>query len=354
MSTVISRVQTCVDAEIERQRQVLTDLGPDVTELLDVCSDLLAGGKRLRASFLAWGYATVAGIPAEDVPDDIIGMATAMEFFQAGALLHDDVMDGSDTRRGAPAAHVALASRHARRGWEGPPERFGLAGAVLAGNLCLTAADDLVARADLPDLGAARDLFSVMRTQLMAGQFLDVVESVRPWALLSTEERLARADRVIRFKSAKYSVEHPLLIGALAAHASQEQVAALSRYGLDVGRAFQLRDDLLGVFGDPTVTGKPAGDDLREGKRTVLIAATLDRLGTPDAERLLTGLGRDDADVVADLQGLIAGSGSVDWVEARITALLADALSALADARLTRQGYASLADLARQATQRAA
>ena len=354
MSTVIRRVQACVDAEVERQRLVLADLGPDVDELLGVCSDLLSGGKRLRASFLAWGYGSVSGTHADEVPDAVIELAPAMEFFQAGALLHDDVMDGSDTRRGAPSAHVALASRHRERAWEGPPDRFGLAGAILAGNLCLTAADDLVTRADLPDLGAARELFSVMRTQLMAGQFLDVVESVRPWAALATAERLERADRVLRFKSAKYSVEHPLLIGALAAQATARQRAALSRYGLDVGRAFQLRDDLLGVFGDPGLTGKPAGDDLREGKRTVLVAATLERLPASDAARLLDGLGRDDPAVVAELQRLIAGSGSVDWVEARIGELLAGALGALAGAGLSEQGYAALADLARQATQRTA
>lgn len=354
MSTVIARVHACVDAEIGRQHRVLADLGPDVAELVDVCADLLRGGKRLRASFLAWGYGAVAGITADDVPQAVVELAAAMEFFQAGALLHDDVMDGSDTRRGAPSAHVALAARHRERGWEGPPERFGLAGAILAGNLCLTVADDLVTRADLPDLDAARELFSLMRAQLMAGQFLDVVESVRPWAELPTAERLDRADRVLRYKSAKYSVEHPLLIGALAAHATPEQTAALSRYGLDVGRAFQLRDDLLGVFGDPAVTGKPAGDDLREGKRTVLVAATLDRLGPADAARLLAGLGQDDPAVVAELQALVAGSGGVGWVEARIDELVDDALEALTGARLADEGYAALADLARRATHRAA
>lgn len=354
MSTVISRVQASVDSELARQRDVLTDLGPDVTELLDACASLLHGGKRLRAAFLAWGYGAVAGVHADDVPEAVVELAAAMEFFQAGALLHDDVMDGSDTRRGAPAAHVALGLRHRERGWEGSPDRFGLAGAILAGNLCLTAADDLVTRADLPSLDAARDLFSVMRTQLMAGQFLDVVESVRPWGGVATAERLERADRVLRFKSAKYSVEHPLLIGALAAQATPEQVGALSRYGLDTGRAFQLRDDLLGVFGDPAVTGKPAGDDLREGKRTVLVAAALERLSASDADRLLAGLGAEDARTVEELQGLIAGSGSVGWVERRIEDLLADALEALAGARLGEEGYAALADLARQATRRAA
>lgn len=354
MTTVSDRVQACVDTEIEHQQVLLRELGPDVTDLLDVTSALLRGGKRLRASFLTWGYCAVADVPVEQAPDDVILMATAMEFFQAAALLHDDVMDGSETRRGAPAAHIELARRHQDRGWDGPPERFGLSGAVLAGNLCLTASDDLVARAALPDLDRARELFAVMRTQLMAGQFLDVVESVRPWAALPGEERLERAERVIRYKSAKYSVEHPLLIGALAAQATSEQVAALSRFGLDIGQAFQLRDDLLGVFGDPAVTGKPAGDDLREGKRTVLVAAALDRLDEVGADRLISGLGQDDPDVIAGLQRLLAGSGAVEYVEERIATLTSAGLTALAQAALSAQGYAGLAELARLATQRSA
>lgn len=354
MSGLIERVQACVDAELDRQRVVLAELGPDVEDLLDVTAALVRGGKRLRASFLTWGYCAVADIPAEQAPADIISMATAMEFFQAAALLHDDVMDGSDTRRGAPSAHVALAARHAVRDWDGPSDRFGVAGAILAGNLCLTASDELVARAELPDLGPAREMFAVMRTQLMAGQFLDVVESVRPWADLPSQERLTRADRVIRYKSAKYSVEHPLLIGALAAGADDAQVDALSRYGLDVGRAFQLRDDLLGVFGDPAVTGKPAGDDLREGKRTVLVAAALERLDPAGRAELIEGLGQDDAAVIARLQELISDSGAVEFVEERISGLTDDALAALAQAGLGERGYAALTDLAEQATQRTA
>jgi geranylgeranyl diphosphate synthase type I len=356
MSSVIARVQRHIDAEIARQRALLVDLGPDVADLLDVCESLLRGGKRFRASFLVWGYCSVAGVSADDAPDGVIDLAAAMEFFQAGALIHDDVMDGSDTRRGAPSAHVTIAARHLVRGWLGPADRTGLSGAVLAGNMCLGAAEDLVAGADLPaEAGAAaRTMFATMRTQLMAGQYLDVVESARPWDDLPGAERLERADRVIRFKSAKYSVEHPLLIGAMAARADERRIDALSRYGLSVGRAFQLRDDLLGVFGDPAVTGKPAGDDLREGKRTVLVAAALDRLDTAGAGRLLADLGRPEPEVVAALQEQIAGSGAVDWVESRIAALVGEATAALADAQLSEQGYAALTDLADQATRRVA
>jgi geranylgeranyl diphosphate synthase type I len=326
------RVQASLDAELEAQAGVLAELGPDVEDLLHAVGDLLRGGKRLRAAFLYWG-ARAAGRPDSD---ELVRLASAMELFQAAALIHDDVMDDSDTRRGMPAAHRALATRHVARGWAGDEERFGLAGAVLAGNLCLTWTDEVYATCGLPaaDLDRGRPVFDRMRTQLMAGQFLDVVESMRPWAGLPDAERVDRAGRVIRYKSAKYTVEHPLLIGATVGGLGADGLAALSRYGLDLGRAFQLRDDLLGVFGDPGETGKPAGDDLREGKRTVLLAHALAGADGPGRGRVEALLGRPDLgdDEVRELRGIIAGSGAVDVLEAEIDRLATAARESLAAA----------------------
>ena len=323
------RVQECLDAELAVQAEVLAELGPDVDDLLTAVADLLRGGKRLRAAFLYWGH-RAAGRPDSDA---LVRLASAMELFQAAALIHDDVMDDSDTRRGMPAAHRALATRHSSRGWDGDEDRFGLAGAVLAGNLCLTWTDAVYATCGLPeaDLRRGRPLFDRMRTQLMAGQFLDVVESMRPWQGVGDDERVERAGRVIRYKSAKYTVEHPLLIGATTGGLDDAGLAALSRYGLDLGRAFQLRDDLLGVFGDPGETGKPAGDDLREGKRTVLLAHAL--AGTDDAgrARVESLVGRPDLDgaQVDELRGLIGASGAVERLEHEIDRLAGSARAAL-------------------------
>ena len=327
-----SRLQACLDTELATQAEVLSELGPDVDALLTAVADLLRGGKRLRAAFLYWGH-RAAGRPDSDA---LVRLASAMELFQAAALIHDDVMDDSDTRRGMPAAHRALATLHSERGWAGDPDRFGLAGAVLAGNLCLTWSDVVYARCGLPeaDLARGRPVFDLMRTQLMAGQFLDVVESMRPWEGLADDERVERAGRVIRYKSAKYSVEHPLLIGATTGGLDGTGLAALSRYGLDLGRAFQLRDDLLGVFGDPTETGKPAGDDLREGKRTVLLAHTL--AGTDDSgrDRIEALLGRPDLDAgqVEELRDVIEKSGAVHRLEDEIEQLAGSARTALGSA----------------------
>jgi len=347
------RVQQCLDTELAAQAVVLAELGPDVDDLLTVVADLLRGGKRLRAAFLYWGH-RAAGRPDSDA---LVRLASAMELFQAAALIHDDVMDDSDTRRGMPAAHRALATRHSTRGWVGDEDRFGLAGAVLAGNLCLTWTDAVYATSGLPeaDLERGRPVFDQMRTQLMAGQFLDVVESMRPWDGLADDERVERAGRVIRYKSAKYTVEHPLLIGASTGGLDPAGLSALSVYGLDLGRAFQLRDDLLGVFGDPGETGKPAGDDLREGKRTVLLAHALAGTDAAGRARVEDLLGRPDLDAaqVDELRAVIRGSGAVERLEGEIDALAASARAALdGAASLDDEARAALLDLVGIATAR--
>ena len=320
LHTLRRRVQTEIETELAHQRDVLAELGEEGTALLDVITTLLAGGKRLRAAFCYWGYRGLGG--AHD--DAAVRAATAMEFFQAAALLHDDVMDDSAVRRGAPTAHVHFADRHTQLGWLGSSSRFGEAAAILAGDLCLVWTDELVATCGWPveELARARRCFDDMRTQLMAGQFLDILYSARGWDDLDDAARVETARRVVRYKSAKYSVEQPLLIGADAAGVTPEDRARLSSYGLSLGEAFQLRDDVLGVYGDPTQTGKPAGDDLREGKHTVLIALALARCSEPNAQVLTAGLGRQDlspADIDA-MRAIITDCGALDELEEMIAA----------------------------------
>lgn len=342
-SNLRTRVQIAVDAEISCQSGVLSEIGDDLTPLVDAVGALLQGGKRLRAAFLYWGYRAGGGPDSEAV----IRAATAMEFFQAAALLHDDVMDDSDTRRGMPTAHKRLANEHAAASWAGSGDRFGLAGAILGGDLCLTWSDEVFATSGLPadELARARPVFDRMRTQLMGGQFLDVLESARGWDKLTTDERITCARRVIRYKSAKYTIEHPLLIGAAAAGVNAADLDALSNYGLDLGEAFQLRDDVLGVFGDPAQTGKPAGDDLREGKLTVLVALALDHASPTTVEMFDKLLGLPDLDEprVDELRAAITASGALDRVEQMILDLSASARAALhSTTALTNEGRAAL------------
>ncbi len=324
-----TRVQAAVDAEMQVQRAVLAPVGDELGPLVDAVERLIAGGKRLRAGFLYWGY-RASGRPDSDA---LVRLAAAMEFFQAAALLHDDVMDGSDTRRGMPAAHRAFAGLHGDSGWSGDSARFGESAAILAGDLCLQWSDELYATSGLPsaELDRGRRTFDTMRTQLMGGQYLDLLESARGWDRLDTSARVDSARNVIRYKSAKYTVEHPILIGAAVGGVAASDLAHLSEYGLALGEAFQLRDDVLGVFGNPSTTGKPAGDDLREGKRTVLVALALNQADTDQAALFEKLFGQPDldADGVAQLRGIIADTGAVEEVEAMIAGLAAQSRAAL-------------------------
>lgn len=347
------RVQDELDADIARQRQVLTELGSATDPLVDAVSTLLTGGKRLRAGFAYWGYRALDG---QDSPA-LVRMASAMELFQAAALLHDDVMDDSDLRRGRPTAHRTFSTQHEEQGWTGPADRFGHAAAILAGNLCLTWCDEMFAGSGLPtaELTRARATFDTMRTQLMGGQFLDVLEAAVGWDDLGHPERLERCRTVIRYKSAKYSVEQPLLIGASAAGAAAQTLASLSRYGLALGEAFQLRDDLLGVFGDPQATGKPAGDDLREGKRTVLLAHALELADPLDAAALLDALGDPylAEEQVHRCRDLLHRCGAVDATEQMVTEGVAVARRELAATPgLTAEGHQALDALIAVSTER--
>lgn len=348
------RVQHQIESELTHQRDVLAELGDEGDALLDVVAALLQGGKRLRAAFCYWGYRGLGG--AHDAA--AVRAATAMEFFQAAALLHDDVMDDSAVRRGAPTAHVHLAQRHDRLGWLGRSDRFGQAGAILAGDLCLVWTDEVMATSGLPtlELARARRCYDDMRTQLMAGQFLDIMHSARGWSRLGHDERLAAARQVVRYKSAKYSVEQPLLIGADAAGVQLNDRSRLSAFGLALGEAFQLRDDVLGVYGDPETTGKPAGDDLREGKHTVLVALTLERCASREAAVLSQGLG--DADLaggqIERMRAIIADCGALDALEDMISLRTDAALEALAGVRgLSAEGHEALRELTHLSTARA-
>ena len=352
------RVQEAIDAQIAAATLALSEVGDEITPLVDAVSRLLTGGKGLRAGFLYWGYRAAGG----DDSDALVRLAASMEFFQGAALLHDDVMDRSDMRRGMPSAHRAVAELHGSRGWAGDGARFGEGAAILAGDLCLTWCDELYSTCGLPAevLARGRGTFDLMRTQLMGGQFLDLLESARGWDGLNLDSRIASARNVIRYKSAKYTIEHPLLIGARVGGAPMSALGHLSDYGLALGEAFQLRDDLLGVFGDPEATGKPAGDDLREGKRTVLVAFALDLAGDADRAAIEALLGREDLDDagIACLRGIFSDSGAVDRVEEMILMRVDEARAALREVDrlggLDTGAVAVLADLVGVSTARQA
>jgi geranylgeranyl diphosphate synthase type I len=345
------QVQQVLDAFLDERGAELAPLGPDAGRLIDEARTAVRGGKRFRAAFCHWGHRAVRPSVADD-PGRSLALARAcasLEMLHASALVHDDYMDASDTRRGRPATHRAFEAEHRAAGWRGDPAQYGAAAAILLGDLLLGWAEDMLRRSGFaPDeVATGIALFEACRNEVIAGQFLDVSVQARGRADVET------AMTVLRYKSAKYSIERPLHIGAGLAGATPEQIAQLTRFGLPLGEAFQLRDDLLGVFGDPAQTGKPAGDDLVEGKRTVLVALALDAAPPAAAARLDESLGTPltTADV-DELRGIIEDSGARAQVEDVIGHLADRAVESLRGADVDEQARLVLTELAAAATQR--
>jgi geranylgeranyl diphosphate synthase type I len=309
----------------------------------------LNGGKRLRAQFLWWGLRACGGGARE--ADTALRLAAGLELIQTCALVHDDVMDGSPVRRGRPALHVALDARHGGSGAAGPGESFGRAAAVLAGDLALSWADDVVAEAwdagpvSAEVRGRVRALWRAMRTEMVAGQYLDLHCQV------TGSRAVSAAIRTATLKSALYSVERPLALGAALAGADERTTGALCSAGRCAGIAFQLRDDLLGVFGDPRETGKPSGDDIRDGKLTYLTAIARARAEASGDRAVTALLDASLGDASLSDEGLervreaLVETGARDLVEAKIERLVAVGHRHLASVPFVARAESRLRDL---------
>jgi geranylgeranyl diphosphate synthase, type I len=325
----------------------LRSLHPALAPVTDHLAAFLAGGKRVRPTLLLLGYAAGGG----DDRTRVLGPALALELLHTCALLHDDVIDRAPTRRGRPTVHRAVADEHRRAGWAGDADAYGEAVAILLGDLAFVHADELFlsARVATDDLLAGFRRFTVLREEVMAGQYLDLHAAT---ARL-TDRELALT--IATLKSGRYSVARPLEIGALLAGADLALVEALGAVGDPLGRAFQLRDDLLGVFGDEADTGKSVASDLAEGKRTLLVAEAASRLDDAGRRRLEAGLGDPDlpVDEAAALRDLLAACGARDAVEAEVTRSVSEALTVLDHADVPDEVRAELTAVARQLADRA-
>ena len=332
---------------LEQQRAVLLRAGVELLPGLEALEGLLAAGKRLRPAFCYWGWRGAGG---DDCPQ-ILAAAAALELLHASALVHDDVMDGSDTRRGRPSLHRLFASRHSEQRWRGSPESFGMGAAILMGDLLLSWTDGMYHTSGLPDeaLHRGQAVLDLMRTEVIAGQYLDLLGQA------AGSGTVENALRVVEYKTARYTIERPLHLGAaLAGFPDGPVPAAFSAYGLPLGVAFQLRDDILGVFGDPAQTGKPASDDVREGKRTVLLAIARARAGAAQARVIDERLGdpRLDEAGAAEVRAVITDTGALAACEVMIGEHVAEAVAALGQAPITDEAKTALAELAVAATAR--
>jgi geranylgeranyl diphosphate synthase type I len=352
----VERVRAAVSAALgeflDRQRSTLAAMDPGLAPVVDEVCAVAGGGKRLRPLFAYWGWrgARDAGSGAGEDDAAVLRAVAALEFVHASALVHDDVMDGAATRRGRPATHVGFADRHAEGDLDGDRGLFGTGAAILVGDLALVWSDELLRCSGISEaaLSRARAVWDTMRTEVTAGQYLDLLRAAG--GLPGPEGAL----KVARYKSAGYTVQRPLQLGVAIAGAGPRTIEACTAIGLPLGEAFQLRDDVLGVFGDPAVTGKSADDDLREGKQTLLVA--LAEEATDDAGRALLArhLGNQDADPsdFDALRQLIVRTGARNLVERRIAEQTELARRAIGEAPLTEDARAALDALAVAATSR--
>lgn len=328
-----------VSAEKDRWTAVDHELSLPLAEVERL---VLSGGKRIRPAFCYWGYRAAGGAHDSEIP---IRVGAAIELLHVFALFHDDIMDGALTRRGQVTSHVSLAELHSSSGWAGESRRFGEGAAILIGDLTHVISDQLLG--DIPD--AARHIWHEMRLEVNIGQYLDMLGSAR------RERSREMAQKICRYKSAKYTIERPLHLGALTADVDRgtELLPVLSQYGLPLGDAFQLRDDVLGVFGDTAITGKPVGDDLREGKPTLLLAYAYEKANEKQ-RRVLDHVGSPDlaSSDISDMQSVIAETNALQDIENTISSLRDEAIHVLQQSKMEGAAVVALEELAHYVTDR--
>ena len=353
---MLSGPRLAVDRALEdflnQSAAALNGIDANLVPISQALIDFLAGGKRLRPLFALAGYIGAAGTLDQPDGDVIYRAVISLELLQACALIHDDMMDGSDTRRGAPSIHRRFENEHRLRSGFGDSEDFGSAAALLMGDLALVLSTQALHSSGISDrqLQAVARLFDTMKVELMAGQYLDMHAGSRK------EVSVADALKIATYKSGKYTIERPLHFGGALALAAPDLLTSYSAYGIPLGIAFQMRDDLLGVFGDSALTGKPAGDDLLEGKRTALISYALEEMSKAQLAEFLSHFGNRSVSLaeIEQMRALIKESGAVDFIENLIAEKTSLALAAAEETLISREGQELLKELAILATQRSA
>lgn len=347
-NTFLERVDADITRFFDAQTHLMDAVG--TSELLAQARTYSTGGKRLRPAFCLWAYLAVGG--DEAFLDEVLRVAASLDLLHASALAHDDILDDADTRRGKPAAHKQYALLHAERHGRGSAQAFGEAAAILLGDMLLMWSAQMFDESAAPNLEAARADLSRMRAEVTAGQFLDISAA---YGVADDADELAVASRVLEYKSASYSMRRPALIGARLGGATDAQYHALASFGSHIGHAFQLRDDVLGVWGDEALTGKPTGGDLREGKATVLVLTALREADDNQAATLQAVLGSKDCsdDAIEQAAAVIEATGARAHVERLIDEHLEQGLEALASAEFDETGRAALVQLAKLSTRRA-
>ncbi len=343
LGQIASRVEQRIDDFLANERSRWEHFEPQLASPINEIRRLvLSGGKRLRPAFCHWGYVGAGG-DAEN--QAVVDAGAALELMHAFALFHDDVMDDADSRRGQPTTHTVSINEHRDKKWAGESRRFGEGVAILVGDLSFVYADELLVGAST----VAINIWNELRVELNIGQYLDILGGVQ------RTRDLEACERICRYKSGKYTIERPLHLGAALAapDRADELFGPLSNYGLPLGDAFQMRDDVMGAFGDEAATGKPVGGDLVEGKPTPLLARAY-RRADPAQREVLDEVGSPelDAAAIARIQQVIIDTGGLAELEDHISALTAEAITSLASMPITDDAKSELAELAEFVSQR--
>lgn len=346
VSGLVAATEQVLKSFVNDRAAALASTDPGLELLVSAARNaVLSPGKRIRPTFAFWGWAGAVGGPRPVA--DILPALAALELLHAFALVHDDVMDESPVRRGRPTAHCALTQAHVQARLRGDASRFGESGAILVGDLCLVWADELMAQAAVPveALRAARRVYDSMRAEAIAGQFLDVLgEAAHAWTV-------ERALLVTRLKTAGYTVMWPLLFGAtLGGVATCPAQGALTdtyrAYGQAVGEAFQLRDDLLDLYGEPEVLGKPTGADVAKGKPTVLLQLARSLADPAQAAELDQLLRAGPGAELDRVRRIVSRTGAADHAQQLIDQRLSAATDALVHAPIDARTKHALEQLA--------
>ncbi|MGR3870448.1 polyprenyl synthetase family protein [Streptomyces graminifolii] len=337
-----TRVDQVLRRFVAEEAERFAEIDPALEPVAGQLEAAVADGKRLRAAFCYWGWRAV-GQPDSDA---LVRAAASMELVHAAAVVHDDLIDESPLRHGRPTAHIALRGAVRRR-----PRAVAAARslAMLVGDLLMGMAGELFTTSGLPAayLARARPLWAVLARELIAGECLEILRT-------GAEPDTGASLKVIRYKTAKYTVEQPLLIGGALAGAGGRLRAGYSAYGLPLGEAFQLRDDVLGLFGDPEATGKANADDVRGHRPTALLAETWRSAGTEDRERLRALMGQRslNAEELDSVRATMRRLKAPDRVEGMIAARVDEALDALQELNVPAPAEAALTALAHSASAR--
>ena len=326
-SELLSQARNAINASLQsflaRETKNLNSIGNELAWVSQSMERyVLSSGKRLRPLFAYVGYLGTAN----KIDEKLTTACASLELIHVCALMHDDLMDASDTRRGLPSLHREFENLHRLNSMNGRADQFGASAAILLGDLALVWSAKMFHESGLEinQIFSALPIYDELRVELMAGQYLDVYEQTMHTSSLE------RSLKIARYKSGKYTIERPLHFGA-ALSGSTNLFDQYSKYGLPLGEAFQLRDDVLGVFGESELTGKPTGDDILEGKRTALIAKTYELATPSQAMTISSVLGNKKAtqNEIEKTKEIIQATGALDYIENLITDLTNRAISAV-------------------------